>query len=722
MPLLRTRPGLAGFGYWLCMAIASVASAQPAPARRPDACTRAAKSRPTPPHREVSETAPPAQQDAAAPTYETVVRTHRSPAIASELPASVSVVDGEALEGKPALSLGQALRTVPGVFAQNQNNFAQDLRLSIRGFGSRASFGIRGIKLIYDGIPLTLPDGQSQVDILDLASVERVEVLRGPASALYGNAAGGVIRISTPEPREGMRVQLRSTGGSLGLLSLGASARGRAGNVGFSAGVSRFQMRGFRERSRVVHGTARLKLDVRVSDDTQLRTLFHFVDAPVAQDPGGLTQQQRQADPGAAGPLYHRFETGESVTQGQVGWVIESRLANNHKLENTFFYTTRKFRGRIPFTVIRFDRDVLGGGLRYVWASPLGGAAHELTAGVDVQRQRDRRLNFASDAGDPVEPLDLHQDERVWELGSYLQESLELGARWRLVVGGRYDLIQFAVADRRLSDGDQSGRRVFHALSGQGGLLYAAARWANVYANAGQAFETPTTTELVNRPAGGGGLNRNLRPQRSLTAEGGLRGELLGGSLAYNLTGYWIRLRNQLVSYESEQGRNYFRNAGRSRRWGTSASARMQLRDGLRARLAYTWLRARFVDYVVEDEQLAGNQSAGIPRHRGAMSVTYSRERGVLAGATLDLVGSRYADDANTAVSPGYVLANLRLGYRGRLGTITYAAYAGVRNLLDSSYDHNLRINARSGRYFEPAPGRHYYAQLQMGWQARSPE
>ncbi|GIX48259.1 MAG: TonB-dependent receptor [Candidatus Tectimicrobiota bacterium] len=633
-----------------------------------------------------------------------------------EVPAAISVVEQEAIQlGQQTIGLDEALGRVPGVFPQNRFNFAQDLRLSIRGFGARAAFGIRGIKILVDGIPETLPDGQSQVDSLDLGSAQRIEVLRGPTSALYGNASGGVISILTEDGPPRPFVEARTLHGEFGLWKAQLKSGGQVGPLNYLLSVSRLELGGFRDLSRtesvVVNGKFRFDLDAVSS----LTALLSLVDSPRADDPGGLTQEEVAEDRRQAAPNNLRFRTGEEVAQQRLGLVYRRELLPGHELEVTGFYAARQFRNSIPFQVVDFDRTFLGGGLKYIYRGRLLGRRQRLTVGIDVQHQDDRRRNFDNVDGQPGETLRLHQDERVTSVGPYAQVEFSLFDPLTLVLGARYDNVRFAIDDFLLSDGDDTGARTFDQLTGRFGLLFNPLPAANFYVTIAQSFETPTTTELVNRPGGGGGINPEIEPQQAINYEVGVKGLALG-RLQYEAALFFIFLRDELIRFEDPTGRAFFRNAGKSRRFGAELGLRLELLEGLRLSLAYTYLNAVFTEFVKEGVDLEDNEVPGLPPHQVYAELFYRHRSGFYGGLDLLYVSEFFADDENTVTNEAYAVANLRLGLERRLGPWQLAPFFGIQNLFDEKYNSNVRINATGGRFFEPAPGFNVYGGLTVAY------
>lgn len=645
-----------------------------------------------------------------------LVTAPRVPTSLLHVPAAISVVEqSDVQQGRPTIGLDEALGRVPGVFAQNRFNFAQDLRLSIRGFGARSAFGIRGIKILVDGIPETLPDGQSQVDSLDLGSVRRLEVLRGPISALYGNASGGVISIVTEDGPSAPFVEARTTHGDFGLWKMQMKSGAQVGPLNYLVNVSRLEINGFREQSRAESVVFNSKLRLDIDDASTLTALINVVEAPQADDPGGLTQQEVTANRRQAAPNNRLFKAGEEVTQGRVGLVYRREFLRLHDLEVTGYYTGREFRNALPFRVVEFDRSVFGGGVKYGYRGRLFEHDNRLTVGLDVQHMDDRRRNFDNVGGQPGQTLLLFQDERVTTIGPYIQEEFSLLDHLTLVLGGRYDNVRFATRDFLTADGDDTGARTFSQLTGRVGLVYSPLPALNLYVNVAQSFETPTTTELVNRPGGGGGINSEIDPQRATNYEIGIKGQA-PLHLTYELALFYIALQDELIRFSDATGRDFFRNAGESARYGVEFALSVEPLEGLRASLAYTYLHATFQEFVKAGRNLQGRKVPGIAPHQVYGEVLYRHARGFYGGIEVLYVSTFFVDDENTVKNVASTVANLRLGYEHRFDNWRLGPFFGVQNLFDEAYNNNVRINADGGRFFEPAPGVNVYGGLTVAY------
>jgi iron complex outermembrane receptor protein len=648
------------------------------------------------------------------------VTTRRIAEGREKAPAAVAVVQGDHIQrGRQQLGLGESLVRIPGLFTQNQFNFAQDLRLSSRGFGARSSFGIRGLKVYVDGIPATLADGQTQVDSIDPGTIGRIEVMRGPASSLYGSAAGGVIHISTEEAPEDPFVKGRATFGAYGFQRYQLKAGGQAKSLGYVASLSHLQLDGYRDHSATRTSILNTHLSWEIDDSTDLSVLVNAVVSPMADDPGGLTREQRHRDRRQASPRNLLFDAGEELDQQKLGLVYRRSFGKKHQISVRNYYVLRDFENRLPFVEggsVDLDRFFAGGGLQYTYADAVFGNRTWLVAGLDVDAQRDDRRRFDNLFGNRG-ALTLDQDEDVTAFGAYLLSRGQLPWSLELSGGLRYDRVVFQVDDHFPADGDQSDRIHFDQLSPALALVWSPLPELNVYANLSTSFETPTTTELAN-PFGTGGFNPDLDSQKAISYEIGVKG-LVPGRLRYDVALFRVEVDDELVPFEvpDQPGRSFFRNAGRSTRNGLEMGLGMEPLPGLVAELAYT-----FSDFTYDRHQTPagvfdGNQIPGIPRNQLFAEISYRHPSGFFAAWDALYVDDFFANDANTVRSDAYWLSNLRIGHRFRLGRFAITPFVGVNNLFDREYDGNVRINAARDRYFEPAPDRNFYGGLSFRYE-----
>ncbi|MEW6270213.1 MAG: TonB-dependent receptor [Thermodesulfobacteriota bacterium] len=485
MPLPRPRRSLLA----LVAAVATVLPIRPVPL-----AAQERTATPTP----VGTPAASAQEDdepvPAAALEPVVVTGTREPRGLQRVPASLSVVDRDAVQhARPTLGLEESLSRVPGVLVQNSGNYAQDFRIQVRGFGTRAQFGVREVLVLVDGFPENLPDGQAQLDALELGSIGRIEVMRGPAAALYGNAAGGVIQLFTEPAPDVPGVEATATGGSYGLAKVQAQAGGAFGAWAPFVSGSWFRMDGYRRHSRVDSATFLARLAWQPDDASNVIVRLDGVDSPLAQDPGGLTAEQVREDRRQARDVNLLLDAGESVQQLRAGVSGDTRLPVG-TLSGYAFVLYRDFDTRLPVLpefgdgITTFHRLGPGGGLRWAWDAPVAGFAQTLAVGFDAQHQDDDRRRFLNELGERGEKT-LHQLERVTGVGVYVRDAVEVAPEVELSAALRYDAVHFDVDVLFPEDGDASGSRTMDAWSPAGGILYTPTPWLSVFANVGTAFQ-----------------------------------------------------------------------------------------------------------------------------------------------------------------------------------------------------------------------------------------
>lgn len=664
------------------------------------------------------------------------VRVTREAAEVRRLPFAVQVVDAAA-ERRARLTVGvdELLTRMPGVVVLNRWNYSLDQRLSIRGAGSRANFGFRGVKILLDGVPQTLPDGQSQLTNLELGVVERVEALTGSAGALYGNASGGVLAFETETPREPIGLRLRGVAGAFGTWKTQVTAGGRGERVsGFVSG-SWLETDGFRQHSAAETRLFTGKADYALAPAHTFGVSLSLADAPRAENPGALTLAEYTARRDSAAANNILRDADKAVSQEQLALRWRWRPAGGADVGVMVFGLRRELTnplatpppfGTAPTAGTWNGIDRRAGGVRVTAAAPVGGPGTpiRLSGGVDLQAMRDDRRNERSVNGVPTGEVIADQRETVRELGAFVQGVWD-ASRHLLIQGAiRGDRLTFRVVDHHLADGsDQSGERTFESLSGSVGLSLTAGA-AVFYSNVATSFESPTTTELANQPGITGGFNPDLGPQRTSTVEAGIRGDGAGGRLTYSVAAFTGRVRDAIVQAREVSGRAYFANAGRLRIRGIEASAGASPVRWLRVSGAYTLADHEFLEYRVPNgsviDTLDGNRLPGVPRAFARLTATAT-----LGRVTLDLdqvvAGYLYADDPNAIRVPGWGEGVTALRAQGRvsLGGIELLPFGAVENLFDRRYVGSVTINGVGGRVLEPAAGRQGYVGAELRWARR---
>ena len=673
---------------------------------------------------------PPSARQPTLPAVEvTVTRDAARPTL--ELPYALSRVAPDSMRpGLRHVSFDEMLLALPGVSVANRNNPTQDPRISIRGFGARSAFGVRGVRVVRDGVPLTLPDGQTPIDYLDLESVGRIEVIRGSASSLYGNAAGGVVEVTTVNPpTDPIAARAAGYGGSYGVKRWAGSAGGTVDAVRYQGDASRVEQDGFRRHARqeATSGTARAMLSGRAGE---LALTYTGYDMPTAENPGALTAAEMAADPRQADPAQIRKGARKAVQQSQLGLTASRRSTGGSELIGVVHVGWRTLDNPLTFAVVDVDRVTSGATARFTAPAELFGLAHRLSAGVDVQFQDDDRLNFANCNFDPplTQPtascptvgqergmVQLDQRERVTGVGPFVRDEITLSDRYLLTLGARADHVRFRVDDRLIAgtNPDDSGERTLRAVSPMVGVVARVGTLHSVFANVSTAFETPTATELANKPDGSAGINPTLDPQYATTVEAGVKG--VAGRLRYDASLFATRVRDELIPFEvpGGGGRRYFRNAGSTRRSGGEFGLAAAV-GATTVGVSYSYSDFVFRDYVVGTNDYSGNHISGVPNQQFQGYATY-RWRGWSATVEAITAGSAFLDDANSARSQGYEVMNARIGGRIELGRASVLPMLAVSNIFDRAYAGSIVTNAAAGRYFEPAPGQTVYFGLSVG-------
>ena len=635
----------------------------------------------------------------------------------SRTPLAVTVIDRATIQrGNQQLSMHEALDPVPGLFALNQENFAQDLRVSIRGFGARSAFGIRGVKIFVDGIPESTPDGQGQVDNVDMGVMDRVEVLRGPASGLYGNASGGVILMETEAPPETPMAEGRVTYGAYNFQRYQLKTGFRAGAFSGLVYGTHTLNDGYRSHSEVKNTLINGRFQYAPDSSSSLSLLLNYVNSPLGNDPGGVDSAAAADQPRLARPLNETFDAGESIEQARIALAYERKLGRGSALQTRAYYLTRDFENKLPLAnggAGFIHPQNPRGGIRYNYARRPANLPYRLRTGIDIDYQADdrtRRMNNQGLTGD----LTFDQLETFLSTGAYLVQELYFSPRFHANLGLRYDALVLRAEDRFLSDGDDSGSLNYRQFNPVLGLLYAASARLSLYANVATSFETPALSELSANPSGGGGFNLELKPQQAINYEAGIKGS--HRRFQYSAALFYIRVSDELVPYELQAfaGRIFYRNAGKSQRMGAELTASARLAPGLDLSANSTYGRFTSLDYESGGDRYDGNRLPGIPDHMFYTGISYAHRKGFYARIWARHTGQIYASDNNATRTPGYTLVQLRAAWAFTFPGGQIEPFAGGNNLLNETYAGNLRINAFAARYYEPGAAIHTFGGVRV--------
>jgi iron complex outermembrane receptor protein len=666
-----------------------------------------------------------------APMNVVVVSATRAEHTSFDLPAAIDVVDADRIgAAQPRVNVSEALAAVPGLVVQNRQNYAQDLQISSRGFGARSAFGVRGVKLIADGIPATMPDGQGQAATFDLDMAERIEVLRGPFSTLYGNHAGGVIQLFTRDPRGAPWIETNVAGGSDGMRKTDVNAGGKQGSFGWLLDGSRFETDGYRAHSAATRDQAYAKLTFDTSATGKLTVTASGLRQHDTQDPLGVTWATFQRDP-RAGEIdttdpqspqrtyADRYNTRKSIDHHQVGLSWDEKFGadrlhvtvyggNRHVVQYQAFSKGFQAPASHSGGVVDFDRDFYGVDANWLMVRPLADGTLRTTVGLEAGKSSDARKGYENYVGNTLGVQGrLRRDEQddVRNVDPYLQLEWERG-QWVFTGGLRHSRVSFDVDDHYLANGNDGGSVDYRHTTPLLGALYKVTPTLNVYASAARGFETPTLNEVFYSGTGAG-FNYRLGAATSTQLEAGAKA-IVGRDVRVNAALFQVRTRDELVVDSSSGGRTSYRNASATLRQGLELSLDADLAAGFSARVAATLLRAIYDEAFTGVAE--GNRLPGVPRTSLFGELAWKAADGRLqAGLETIANGKVYPDDANAAIpAPGYAIVNARVQANQQLGAWRVREYARVNNMFDRTYIGSVIVGDSNKRYYEPAPGRNW--------------
>ena len=661
-----------------------------------------------------------------------VVTATRMPASVDELPVSINRIDERQLsQGQMQVNLSETLDSIPGISAQMRQNYAQDLQLSIRGFGARSQFGVRGVRLYSDGIPGTMPDGQGQFSQFDLGSAQHIEVMRGPFSALYGNSSGGVISVFTEDGRPGFGVEGSVEAGSFSTQRYGLKVDGDEGNVNYVIDGSHFQTDGYRDHSAAERNLFNGKVRFDLDSASRLTLVANAITSPSSQDPLGLTRAQLLVDPTQAGTNALAYNSRKSLDNEQVGAIYERELSEHDTLQATLYgghRSTTQFQAipastesppANPGGVIALTRYFAGTDLHVTDHRMLLDRPLQWTLGLSYDNLEEHRQGFTNFIGTErgVEGvLRRHENNRVYDLDEYLQAQWDPFDRWRAIAGVRNSVVQ--VEDHNLmpilTGNIDTGVR-YSASNPVAGLVFRAADQLHLYGSYGRGFETPTLNDLAYRSTDGSipGLNLGLKPARSDNYELGLKAG--DKRLHADLAAFYVRTQDELAVQANAAGRSVYENIGQTERRGFEAGIDTTLEGGFSSRLAYTYINAVTLQPYMTCVGApckkvvipAGNHLPAVPEDSLYAAVSWAfAPQGFTA--TLEAISRAqiFADDRNSQTASGYTVLNLRFGLEQQSPRWHFTEYARIDNLGNRSYVGSVIVNETNARFYEPEPGR----------------
>ena len=657
-----------------------------------------------------------AQVEATKQLEEVVVSGSRTEQRRFDAPGAIDSVPVDPFRSaSPMVNLSELMGAVPGLQIRDRQNFAQDLQLSVRGFGTRSTFGVRGVRLLIDGIPATMPDGQGQAATASLTSAKRIEVLRGPIAQLYGNAAGGVLQVFTKDPPitpNKPEYSLSAGAGSDKQRRYAAGIAGGSETLGGLLDVSRFSTDGFRDHSAARRDQLNAKVVAKPSAGTTLTGIVNLFDQPLAQDPGGLTHAQFDQNPRQVVAAVNTFNTRKTIEQQQAGLVIDHKLSAADTLNARVYGGARKIDQKLAFGpngVVNLDRGYGGVGVNWTHATQVNELPLRWTIGAEHDRMRETRKGFTNVAGNNG-ALTRNEDDTARNTDVFGQVDWTFAPAWQAIAGVRASRVRFNFDDRfNPPASSTSGHVDYKNTSPVVGLVWHAAETLNVYANLGTGFETPTLAESAHRPDGGLGPNFALKPSKSVQGEIGMK--LRSGRHTLDAALFDARSKDEIVPSQSADGPAAFQNADRTRRRGVEASWSANWGSST-TRIGYTLLDARFDSRYTNAQRTvvpAGNRLPGAPKHSLFADVEARFTEALKAGLEMRLESKAYVNDLNSDAAPGYAVFNARVAKEFLFNGAKMVLYGRIDNLFAKNYAGSVIVNGTNDRYFEPAPGRRLF-------------
>ena len=674
----------------------------------------------------------PALGDETAPLTDIVITATRVEAPAFDVPASISDVPASALRNDAlGVNLSDDIGFVPGLLARNRHNYAQDQQISIRGIGANSTFGIRGVRIYQDGIPQTGPDGQGQVSQFNLDSAERVEVLEGPFSALYGNSSGGVIQIFTAPGTSPGEIRADLGYGSFGTVRAGVDASDAVGPLAYNVAFTHFSVDGYRPHQSARNESFNGKLDYSLAPRAKLTFIANVLSRPDSDDPLGLTAAEFAANPDQTDPAALEFDTRKTLQQQQAGLVLHLGITDTQSIRLMGYFGHRSVLQFLSIPVgaqkpptsaggvVDLARIFGGADARWTLRRELAGRPLSWVAGVSYDTQNELRRgynNFIGGTLGVMGALRRNENDIARNIDEYTQASWEPVPGWTLTGGIRHSEVRLLSEDHYITptNGNDSGAVTYTATSPVAGLLFAARPWLHLYASYGQGFQTPLGSELAYRPDGAPGLNFALRPARSDNSEIGAKMRM-SRNLRAEIAAFDTLTRDEIVVATNAGGRSTYQNAGRTRRSGAEAALDYGFADDWRARIAYTYVAAIYIDAYLtcasspcrSPNQLvaSGNRLPGVPHNDAYARLEWGRPVGWRASLTGQYISAIAVNDANTDFAAAYPVFDASGGYAADLGATRLSIFLRLNNILDRRYAGSIIVDDGNGRYFEPAPG-----------------
>ncbi len=619
-------------------------------------------------------------------------------------PLSITRIGEKLLQtGMQQLALDEALTNVPGVFVQNGTNFAQDIRISIRGFGARSAFGIRGVKILVDGFPESTPDGTAQVDAVDPGSLTGLSVIRSGTGGLYGNASGGYVNFTTTKFQEKAWGEMSSMIGSYGFHRSQIRMGGSKGKKFlYSLNGSTIATDGYRDHSAMRNSLLNGGFLMPIDSSLSIRGVVTYANSPQAQDPGGINEEQVEDDRKSANNSAERYDAGEKLWQLRLGIGLTKTFSKQHTFKTSFFQTNRSFSSKLINDMVKLERSFTGGSFSYAFKTKHRNINWNITTGIDLENQIDDRKRFQNDNGEQGDQYN-YQTESFGAIGVFIIQKLDLGRHFSFLPAIRYDAVKIGVNDKSpnsLPENDLNDN--YQSLNPSIGFSMMLVPGFHIFTNFGRNFETPTLLEISQS------LNMRLKPQKSKSLEIGYKIDIAGGKMRLEPTIFRIKLKDEIVYTQDSPSNLLYDNVGKSTRIGLEVILAGQLSKRIYANINYT-----YSDFeTIENGVYGRSKTPGIPNHMAGMMVQFSGNKGMTITYGNNVIGYIPIDyDSGIRTSP-YVNGYLRASHKFHFNAFNMELSGGINNLYNKKYNTNIRIN--SNRPYEPAPSLNYYFGLKI--------
>ena len=695
-------------------------------------------------------------------TAPVVVTATRVEANSFDLPVSIDIVESESIhDGQAAMNLSESLIRVPGLTAQNRTQMAQDPQISTRGFGARSAFGVRGVRIMVDGIPLTMPDGIGQPGNVDLEAIKAIEVMRGPFSSLYGSSSGGIIQMITADAPKTPEIGFSFMAGSYGTTKESTNATGTVNGVEYFLNINHFETDGYRQHSAASKDqqTAQIKFDI--SDSTRVNILANAFKSE-AQDPLGLAGNNGVdgfskytfgtcpsghctsnkyysafTNPTAVPDAAILANTRVSRSNTQIGTNIEHTLDENNSLN---FIGSVGHRDNLQYLALpimttgpqindlnrgrasQIGRDFWNSEFNWTNNGVVFSKKYSITAGIAYGSLTDARKDINASGGvmlPGISNINRHENDTAANFDQFIQGKLALTEAVDIHAGIRHTKVDINFEGLADTTTKISGATSFAKTTPVIGVIWKPSQTTNIYANYGKGFETPTTIEMAyNDASTATGPNLNLKPSTSDNYEVGLK-SFVSDNTRLKLALFKVSTNNEII-ISANSTYTVYGNAAQTNRKGVEFSADSQLAHNVGLYGAYTYLDAKFDNQYtsgIGGSVNAGNTIPGTYKQQLYAEVSWKYPELNFKTALEGRANSKvFINDINSGSAPGYTVFNIRGGFEQQLSNWKVSEYLRIENILDRSYIGAVRVNDNSNRNYEAAAGRNWLMGLSASY------